>query len=80
MPRYYFDVHDKDGFFRDEIGLELTDIDAAVAEARRALADMTKELLLGDPNAKMIHIVIRDGADGPVRVSVTMETTWPAEE
>lgn len=80
MPRYYFDVHDKDGVFRDEVGLELTDIDAAVAEARRALADMTTELLMRDPEARNIHIVVRDGADGPVRLSVTMETIWPPED
>lgn len=80
MPRYYFDVHDKDGVFRDEVGLELADMDAAVAEARRALADMTKELLVGDRDAHGIHLVIRDGADGPVRLSVTMETTWPEDE
>ena len=80
MPRYYFDVHDKDGVFRDEVGLELADMRAAVAEARRALADMTKELLVGDPHAQDIHIVIRDGADGPVRLSVTLETTWPEDE
>lgn len=76
MPRYYFDVHDKDGVFRDEVGLELPDIDAAVAEARRALADMTKELLNNDPDPNNIHIVVHDGADGPVRLSVTMETSW----
>ncbi len=78
MPRYYFDVHDKDGVFRDEVGLDLPDIDAAVVEARRALADMTKELLIADPGAGNIHIVVHDGADGPVRLSVTMQTDWPA--
>jgi len=80
MARYYFDVHDKEGVFRDEVGLELPDIDTAITEARRALADMTKELLIGDPHTSMIHIVIRDGSDGPVRLSVTMETTWPSQE
>jgi hypothetical protein len=79
MPRYYFDVHDKDGIFLDEVGLELTDMEAAIAEARRALVDMTKELLVANPDAQDIHIVIRDGADGPVRLSVTLETTWPEE-
>ena len=31
MPHYYFDVHDKDGTFHDEVGLELPDMDAAIA-------------------------------------------------
>jgi len=77
MPRYYFDVHDKDGTFHDEVGLELPHMDAAIAEARRALADMTKEMLI-DAGAEGIHIVIRDGADGPVRLSVSLETVRPA--
>lgn len=79
MPHYYFDVHDKDGTFRDEVGLELPDMDAAIAEARRALADMTKEMLV-DAGAEGIHIVIHDGDDGPVRLSVSLVTTWPSDD
>ncbi len=76
MPHYFFDVHDKDGTFHDEVGLELRDIDAAIAEARRALADMTKEMLI-DSAAEGVHIVIHDGPDGPVQLSVSLQTTWP---
>ena len=76
MPHYYFDVHDKDGTFHDEVGLELPDMDAAIIEARRALADMTKEMLV-DAAVDGIQIIIHDGADGPVRLSVSMQTTWP---
>ncbi len=79
MPHYYFDVHDKDGAFHDEVGLHLPNMEAAIAEARRALADMTKEMLI-DPGTEGIHIVIRDGDDGPVRLSVSLETTWPAND
>ena len=79
MPHYYFDVHDKDGTFHDEVGLELPDMDAAIAEARRALADMTKEMLV-DAGAEGIHIVIHDGDDVPVRLSVSLVTTWPSDD
>ena len=80
MPHYYFDVYDKDGSFHDEVGLDMPDMDAAIAEARRALADMTKEMLIG-AGVEGIHIVIHDGADGPVRLSVSLETTWlPGKE
>jgi hypothetical protein len=75
MPRYFFDVHDKEGTFRDDVGIDLPDMDAAIAEARRALADMTKELM-ADPTAKDMHIVIHDHSDGPVQLTVTMQTTW----
>lgn len=79
MPRYYFDVHDKEGTFHDEIGIELPNMDAAIVEARRALADMTKELLV-DPEATAMQIIIHDGDDGPVRLSVSMQTTWPDDD
>jgi len=74
MPHYYFDVHDKDGTFEDEVGLDLPDMDAAITEARRALADMIKEMLLD--GAEGVHIIIHDGEDGPVRLSVSLETSW----
>jgi hypothetical protein len=79
MPHYFFDVHDKDGTFHDDVGLELPDMDSAIAEARRALADMTKEMLI-DAGADGIHIIIHDGADGPVRLSVSLQTTWPSDD
>lgn len=79
MPHYYFDVHDKEGTFHDEVGLELPNMDAAITEARRALADMTKEMLI-DAGAEGIHIVIHDGDDGPVRLSVSLVTTWPSDD
>ena len=37
MPRYYFDVFDGSGLVRDLEGMDFEDMDAAVAEARRAL-------------------------------------------
>ncbi|RYE56931.1 MAG: hypothetical protein EOP18_03510 [Rhizobiaceae bacterium] len=79
MPHYYFDVYDKDGTFRDDVGLELSSMEAAIIEARRALADMTKEMLI-DAGTEDIHIVIHDGADGPVRLSVSLQTSWPSDD
>ena len=76
MPRYYFDVHDKQGVHRDEVGLEFPDMDAAILEARRALADMTRESLVND-GATDLSIVIRDGDEGPVKLAVTMTTERP---
>lgn len=76
MPRYYFDVHDKQGEHRDEVGLEFPNMDKAIVEARRALADMTRETLLFDGDAGL-SIRIRDGADGPVDLMVTMTTERP---
>lgn len=76
MPRYFFDVRDDTGIHRDEVGLDLPDMDTAILEARRALADMTRETLIvtADDN---FGIVIRDGDDGPVRLTVNLRTERP---
>jgi hypothetical protein len=76
MPRYYFDVHDAQGTHADEIGLEFPDMDAAIVEARRALADMTRESIMVE-SATDLSIVIRDGKEGPVNLVVTMTTERP---
>jgi hypothetical protein len=74
MPRYYFDVHDRQGVHPDEVGLDFPDMDSAIIEARRALVDMTRENLADDATA--ISIVIRDGDEGPVNLIVSMTTEW----
>jgi hypothetical protein len=76
MPRYFFDVTDGYGSHTDDVGLDLPDMDTAIIEARRALADMTRETLNGNDPASL-SIRIRDGADGPVNLVVTMKTERP---
>lgn len=76
MPRYFFDVRDDEGTFVDLVGLELADMDAAIREARRALADMLRDALR-DQGKAVVEIGIRDGADGPVVLAVTLTTLTP---
>jgi hypothetical protein len=76
MPRYYFDVTDDGGLHADDVGLELPSMDDAILEARRALADMTRETLIGH-NPANLGIRIRDGGDGPVNLVVSMITERP---
>jgi hypothetical protein len=78
LPRYFFDVTDSSGAHTDEVGLDLPDMDAAIMEARRALADMTRESL-AERNPANLRIHIRDGADGPVNLVVSMTTERPNE-
>lgn len=77
MPRYYFDVQDDDGWSVDEVGIELPDMDSAIREARRAIADMMRDALR-EQSGEGILIRIRDGADGPVLISVTLTTELPS--
>jgi 4-hydroxyphenylpyruvate dioxygenase-like putative hemolysin len=77
MPRYYFDVRDEDGASIDEVGIELPDMAAAIQEARRAVADMVRDALR-ESNIGDVAIAIRDGADGPVVLSVSLSTVTPS--
>lgn len=76
MPHYFFDVQDADGLFLDDVGMELPDMDTAIREARRALADMVRDAFK-EQLGQAVHIRIRDGADGPVVLSVSLTTELP---
>ena len=76
MPKYFFDVQDGDGVFIDDAGMELPDMDTAIREARRALADMMRDALR-DQSGQAVVIRIRDGAEGPVILSVSLTTELP---
>jgi hypothetical protein len=76
MPRYYFDVRDGDDMFVDDDGMDLPDMDTAIGEARRALADMVRDSLRSE-GAESVSIAIRDGAEGPVILSVSLQTSHP---
>jgi hypothetical protein len=65
MPRYFFDTYDGDRFIRDDEGLELRNIEAAKAEAQKALPDIARDVL---PNGNQISFVasVRDEAGATV--------------
>lgn len=73
MARYYFDIRDGEDVYVDKEGMELPDMEAAIAEARRALADMVRDSLRVE-GTEALSIAIRDGADGPVVLAVNLMT------
>lgn len=75
MPRYFFDVTDESGVHTDDVGIELPSMEAAIIEARRALADMTRDSLMSQ-SPTGITIRIRHGQDGPVDLQVRVTTDW----
>ena len=77
MPRYFFDVHDGEGTFIDDVGVELPDMDSAVREGRKTLGDMVRDALREEQGSDL-SLLIRDGADGPILITVTMKTDSPS--
>ena len=76
MPRYFFDIDDGEGNFIDDTGVELANMDDAISEARRALADLVRDALR-DTQTEGVSVNIRDGAEGPVMLKVTLTTDAP---
>ncbi|MBR0825234.1 hypothetical protein JQ596_06785 [Bradyrhizobium manausense] len=58
MTRYYFDLHDDDGLFADEEGLELSSLRAVQTEATRSLVDMARDAMHGSPDLSKRHMAI----------------------
>ncbi|WP_246529503.1 DUF6894 family protein [Microvirga zambiensis] len=76
---FFFDTDDGDFRTVDEVGMELSDIAAAKAEARAALADMAKDGLAdGDPRDFVVSV--RDEAGRTVlRVTLALTTEHPSD-
>ncbi|MER9052758.1 hypothetical protein [Mesorhizobium sp. M0910] len=49
MPRYFFDFTDTGKVFLDVVGTDLPDLEAAKAEAVKALVEITKDKLPDGP-------------------------------
>jgi len=75
MPRYFFDAFNGDRLIRDEIGIELADLDQVRFEAIEALPDLARdELQDGDDRAFAI-----EARDADNRVLFTARLDFKAE-
>jgi hypothetical protein len=73
MPRYYFDLVDRDGEHLDEDGVECGDLDEAIVLARRTISEIALDLFR-DTEQTELAIRIRDEIEGPVVLKVTLDT------
>jgi hypothetical protein len=72
MARYFFDIHDGDHFTPDDIGLELRDLEAAKAEAKKALPDIVKDEM-PDGDWRDFAVIVKDeSGQGLVRVRLSL--------
>jgi hypothetical protein len=74
MPRYFFDVRNDGTDLRDEGGVDVENLQMAVREAARTLADMADEMATGKIGQEAA-IQIRDEDDrvvAEVRLNIEM--------
>jgi hypothetical protein len=71
VPRYYFDEYDGETVTQDDEGLELNGIEAARAEARKALPDIARDVLPEDGDRRTMVVKVRDEA-GKVVITATL--------
>lgn len=74
MARFYFDIADGTSRTRDDEGLELPDIAAALLEARRAAAGIAHESML-DNRPGPVTVTIRETF---TRAPLQFEVRWGA--
>ena len=68
--RYYFDIRDGDHVSRDEVGVELRNIDAAHTEAAVAVTEMARDYLPSDGPHRVLGIHVRDSAGAQFKVTL----------
>lgn len=65
MPRFFFDIHDGDPV-RDEDGVDLPDLDAAIREALRGLPSFAAHYIPKGGDRQQVSIVVRDEDRRPI--------------
>jgi hypothetical protein len=70
MPRFFFDIHDGEAFTPDRQGLDLDDLGAAKAEAKKTLSEIVKDEM-PDGDRRDFTIDVKDAA-GQIALRVTL--------
>lgn len=79
MPRYFFDIHDGEDFRPDREGLDLDDLEAAKAEAKKTLPDIVKDDM-PDGDRRDVTVDVKDVAGRIVwRVTLSLVVESPTQ-
>lgn len=62
MPRFYFDVRDRKGFHRDDVGDVCDDLEDAIAQAQSILSVIARDELPGGDQQDVSCDVRNDGS------------------
>jgi hypothetical protein len=79
MPRFFFDIHDGEKFTPDRQGLDLDDLEAAKAEAKKTLPEIVKDELR-DGDRRDFTVDVKDVAGQIVwRVTLSLVVESPSQ-
>jgi hypothetical protein len=79
MPRFFFDIHDGEVFTPDREGLDLDDLEAAKAEAKKTLPEIVKDEM-PDEDRRDFTVDVKDAAGQIVwRVTLSLVVESPAQ-
>jgi hypothetical protein len=72
VPRYFIDTRDDDVFLKDDVGIELFDLEAAKALAAASLAELGRDVL---PSSKrrVIVVLVREEQRPLLELRLTFE-------
>lgn len=66
MPCFFFDIHENEKVYRDDVGHELSDLDAARKEAMKALPGIAYDEIPKDGDHQTFVCLVTDGDGKPV--------------
>jgi hypothetical protein len=79
MPRFFFDIHDGEDFTPDRDGLDLDDLEAAKAEAKRTLPEIVKDEM-PDGDRRDFTVGVKDATGQLVwRVTLSLVVESPTQ-
>ena len=76
MPTFYFDISDGDEQVRDDLGIELSDVQAARRQAISVLPDIARDEL-PDGDRREFRAVVRDASGKTVfKAKLSLVAEW----
>jgi hypothetical protein len=72
VPIYFFDTRDGDSFIPDDVGEELSDLEAAKKVAAKSLAELARDVLPGSIK-RVLKVEVRDKRQAIMEACLTFE-------
>jgi hypothetical protein len=78
MPLYFFDTRDGETFVADDVGVELSDVDAAKTLAATSLAELARDVV-STSTRRVLVVEVRDEVQPVLEARLTFEAILKVE-